>query len=482
MSGTRNRRASPRHVEAQLRWAIAADVPGEVGIGWRAALASEPCWDRSRWGAAGVRLLRPLRVSAIVFTAMVALLISASLVSPTVALYAGSLPGVGPVLSALRLDRGLWIAYELGFAIRVNREVTDGEVVFRVDSLVADNVRTVMDYEVWLPADLWEQMSQGEEPRVSPWAVALWDQWGKLYGWRGPYLYRSDDMLPVGNMVAYRGRVEFRPLELRSRRMTAGLMVYRPGTEYSSVDEILKASERLAIRLTFPSDFGPAASRSHVYYPNASDEVDGVKATLYEVTAGATATRYRVSVDGLAGERIGLLSDQVTLATQVTREWAQTSWSSSGELDMLVPTPLVGQGSTTLSLAVYRVREAGLTIALERTPDGNPVPVQFELRGLVVTLDNWKRSGDRLELSFSGEGASGWPVEVGLHVAVPGGDEVEVLGQKTLIGRSAYFYCPSRQPGVWLHVPDGAPEPTEIIIVAVREPLSRWLELTFEIP
>jgi hypothetical protein len=264
--------------------------------------------------------------------------------------------------------------------------------------------------------------------------------------------------------------------------MTAGLMVYRPGTQFSSLEEMREGSERLAMRLTFPVDFGPAASRSRVFYPKVSDEVDGVRATLFEVTAGATATRYRVSVDGLTGEKIGLLSDQVTLATQVSSDWAEAGWSSRGEFTALVPTPLVGQVSTTLSLAVNRVREVGLTIPLERTPDGSPVPVQLELRGLLVTLTNWERNGGRFDLDFVGEGPSGWPVEVGLHIALRGGDEAEVLGQKTLIGRSAYFYCPSRQPGVWLYVPEGAPDPKEIIIVAVREPLSRWLELTFEVP
>jgi hypothetical protein len=431
---------------------------------------------------AGIRAVRPLALTAVTLAVAMGILLCASLISPTVALYAGSLPGVGPVLHALRLDRGLWLAYELNFAVRVNREVTDGEVVFRVHGLVADNIRTVLDYEVQLPAEYWSEIEQRETLPNSPWYVVLWDQWGNCYGWRPLWRFEDETVQAVRDMVVYRGNEEFRLVELRSRRMTAGLFVVPPELQLDSPEELLETAERLAMRLTFPVDFGPAASRSRVFYPNVSDEIDGVRATLLEVTAGATATRYRIAVEGLAHMGSGPLYDRVSLVGGVSGgEWVQTRWDGK-EFTVLFPRPLVGPGTTTLTLAVNRTRDVDLALPVKRSPDGAPVPVELTLSDLSITLSDWSRNGDHLELQFLGEGAASQPAHISMLIAAPGGDQITVVATKRRYERSAYFYCPSRQSGIWLQIPSGQPDPQELRILAIQEPLSRELELTFEIP
>ncbi|MDP2873411.1 MAG: DUF4179 domain-containing protein [Bacillota bacterium] len=470
-----------RYIETGLRQVIAADPPAEVGARWREAIAAQAGWHRGRLGLAGVRMVRPLKLAAATLAVSLAIIVCASLVSPSVALYAGSIPGLGPVFHVLRLDRGLWLAYELNFAVQVNREVTDGEVVFKVHGLVADNIRTVMDYEVQLPAELWSEVSQRAALPRYAWYVVLWDQWGKCYGWRALFPSYADRVQAVGDTVVYRGNQEFRLLELQSRRMTAGLFVLRPELQSHSPEELMDASERLAMRLTFPVDFGPAASRSRVFYPNVSDEVDGVRATLLEVTAGATATKYRFTVQGL-----GSTSGELPLRGGMELAaggggWVQTMWHDS-EFTVTIPTPFTGPGTSTLYLEAQRVRDLDLVLPLKNTPDEKPAPVGFSLGGLDLTLTGWKRSGDRLELAFSGEGPASQPLGCSLLVAVPGGDEIVISVNKAKYRQSATIYCPSRLPGIWLEVQIGEPDPEELRIRGVEESLSRWLEFTFEWP
>ena len=118
-------------------------LPGGIRGAWRSQLDTESHQTR-RGRSIPFRMARFMAVAA----ASVVILVLACGLSPTVTLYAGSLPGVGTLLSALGADRGLLMAQHQGLVADVNVSVDSSGVKMTVRKVVGDPTRVVAALEL----------------------------------------------------------------------------------------------------------------------------------------------------------------------------------------------------------------------------------------------------------------------------------------------------------------------------------------------
>ncbi|GEM_PF-5486894 len=252
-----------------------AQMPESAQRRWRDAIrtAKRP-WFRPR--------LKGYYAAAAVPAAVILLCLVTVLASPTMALYAGSVPILGPFFKALGADRGLQMSQELGVSTQLEMSETVNDVEFELVSVVADVSRTVFAFRITGPVD---KIEPGEMIDVS---VA--DQWGRSIGGGSMWYkheYVDDQIILTGTMT-------------RDGMIT---MTRHLNLVINSISGVEGPWE-----FKIPVSYNRAAALSESYDLGVvSDEINGIQLEVVKLECNATETVVTYRFHGLRAWEDGLM-------------------------------------------------------------------------------------------------------------------------------------------------------------------------------
>ncbi len=312
-----------------------AQMPETAKRRWRDAIknAKTP-WFRPR--------LKGYYAAAAVPAAVILLCLVSVLASPTMALYAGSVPILGPFFKALGADRGLQMSQELGVSQQLELSETVNGIEFELVSVVADVSRTVFAFRITGPSD---RVEPGEMIDVS-----VTDQWGRSIG-GGSMWYKHEY---VDDQVILTGTITKDGMITMTRHLN--LVV-------NSISGVKGPWE-----FKIPVSYNRAAALSESYDLGVvSDEINGIQLEVVKLECNATETVVTYRFHGLRGWEDGL---------------------------MFLPRLYTGDGTPTTPLRNLRASRSDLsddhlveTVAYEPIPDGTTtLRVEHEAIGMVYLM------------------------------------------------------------------------------------------------
>ncbi len=227
--------------------------------------------------AAG-RTRRPPRILVHYLAAVLILALAVVYAFPTISLYAGSLPMVGPFFRMIGADRGLQLAADQGVAHDLYLAETIDDVELELVNVVADRSRTVLGFRISAP--------EGKLDQGMFISVRITDQWGREIGRQGAYYRVSHE----DGMDVYTGSITNEGLA----RMTRHINVM--------VDAIGDVQGPWAFRV--PVNYSRAVALERTYEVGAlSEERSGVQLEVAKVELHATETVITYIFHGLYGFR-----------------------------------------------------------------------------------------------------------------------------------------------------------------------------------
>jgi|GEM_PF-5281576 len=358
-------------------------IPQHAAAAWRAALAAETLplrrttSRRRGWLRAGAMAAAALAGAAVLVVAL-------SAIFPAVALWAGSLPGVGVAFQRIGFTESLAMKYPPGLVATIDREVSGHGITLRVLELTADNQRTLITAEAIVPERYYERTETLSGSTVTRrFVMQLEDQWGHKSSDRSWPGYEAHDA--GEGLVRLDMALEFAPVRFETRHLTLRLCA----VDLTQWPEV-KLEPLLAVRL--PVDLRAAAAYVRTIRPGTSATVAGVTVTLEEVALGHTGTQATVRYTGLVP--YGNLAPMLGYRSP-----------NSGSIQT------VREGADSIALELPPIRYRGEQALLIRLAPVEPVDLDFTLvpggaasqevyhgpEGLTLTIVGWSFAEGVLE-------------------------------------------------------------------------------------